>query len=230
MSTFRGFPAEGMQFFKKLKKNNTREWFLEHKAEYEEHVKAPMEQFVAALNAKLMDAAPTHVTDPKKAIYRLYRDTRFSKDKTPYKTHVAATFRHNALDKHASAGLYVGVSPEQIEVAGGVYMPGPDEIPLLRNLFAEKHETIAKLANTKSFKALLGEWQGQQLKRIPRGFPEDHPAEALLRRKQWYFYVTLDPSIATTPKLFQEIWKRFQVAIPMLEILNQPILQNKRKN
>ncbi len=218
-----------MKFLKQLKRNNSREWFAEHKSEFEEHVKAPMLQFVAALNTKLLAVAPNHVTDPKKALYRIHRDTRFSKDKTPYKTHIAATFRHDALDKHGSAGLYVGVSPEEVQVAGGVYMPGPDEVVILRNLFAEKYDEIAKLTNTESFKKLLGDWQGEQLKRIPRGFPADHPAEGLLRNKQWFFYATLDPAIATTPELFQEVSKRFLALGPLLAILNQPLLAKRNR-
>ena len=91
--SFQGFPEAGMQFFRSLARNNRREWFQPRKHIYEEQVKAPMAELVTALNAEMMRFAPDHVVEPAKAIYRIYRDTRFSKDKTPYKTHVAAIFR-----------------------------------------------------------------------------------------------------------------------------------------
>ncbi|MGB2870076.1 MAG: TIGR02453 family protein, partial [Bacteroidota bacterium] len=89
---FEGFPKEGIAFFKKLKRNNSREWFEKHKGEYEEQVKLPMQCLVAALRPHFARFAPEYELNPKRAIFRIYRDVRFSKDKTPYKTHVAAHF------------------------------------------------------------------------------------------------------------------------------------------
>src|SRR4051794_2248071 len=103
---FTGFPPEAITFFRRLKKNNTREWFQPRKEIYEEQVKAPMLELVTVLMQRLADFAPDYVADPKKAIYRIYRDTRFSKDKTPYKTHIAAVFTPRSLEKHSGAGFY----------------------------------------------------------------------------------------------------------------------------
>ena len=91
-SAFSGFPPEAMQFFRGLARNNNREWFLPRKPIFEEKVKQPMRELVEAVNAAMKSFAPEYVTEPDKAIYRIYRDTRFSKDKTPYKDHIAATF------------------------------------------------------------------------------------------------------------------------------------------
>lgn len=229
MAGFPGFPKEAMTFFRDLKKNNTKEWFEPRKAIYEAKVKAPMIELVEAINADLTRTAPHYVADPKKAIYRIYRDTRFSKDKTPYKTHIAAVFNHRLLDKHASAGLYFAVSHESVDFGGGIYMPGPEQILQVRTLLAARHAEFLKLCGSKSYRALLGELQGDQLTRPPKGFPADHPAESLLRRKQWYWYTQVDPEIASTPKLLPELKKRFAALIPVLEFLNAPLLEQKKK-
>lgn len=225
---FRGFPEAGMQFFRALKRNNRREWFQARKHVYDEQLKAPMVELVTALTAEMMRFAPDHVADPAKAIYRIYRDTRFSKDKTPYKTHIAAIFPRRGLVKHAGAGLYFSVSPDEIEVAGGVYMPGTDELLAIRMHIAEHHERLRQNVKSQKLRTLMGGLHGEQLSRIPKGFPADHPAADLLRYKQWLFYVMLDPALATTPKLLGEIRKRFEVMMPFLDFLNAPLVKMRR--
>jgi len=226
---FRGFPPEMPRFFRQLKKNNNREWFQANKATYEEKVKAPMAELVEDLNREFASMAPDFVTDPAKAIYRIYRDTRFSKDKTPYKDHIGALFIHRSLDKHTSAGFYVSASDDEVEVAGGVYMPGPGEILVLRNMFAERYEEFRALTENRPFRALAGELKGEELSRMPMGFPSDHPAGSLLRRKQWYFYVTLDGGLATSNRMLPEVRKRFAAMLPAVRMMNEPVLAGKRK-
>src|SRR6185436_396699 len=222
---FRGFPEAGMQFFRGLKRNNRREWFQTRKQIYDEQVKAPMVELVTAVTAEMMRFAPDHVADPAKAIYRIYRDTRFSNDKTPYKTHIAAIFPRRGLMKHAGAGLYFSISPDEIEVAGGVYMPGRDELLAIRMHLAEHHDGLRQIVKSKKLRALMGDLHGEQLSRVPKGFPAEHPAADLLRYKQWLFYVMLDPALATTPKLLGEIRKRFEVLTPFVDFLNTPLLR-----
>ena len=229
MPVFAGFPKEALTFFRDLKKHNNKEWFEPRKELFDAKVKAPMIDIVEALNAELSKIAPDHVADPKKAIYRIYRDTRFSKDKTPYKTHIAANFSHRRLDKHAGAGFYFAVSHESVDFGGGVYMPGPEQILALRNLFAGRHAEFERIAGAKSFRALVGDVKGEQLVRAPKGFPAEHPAEALLRRKQWYWYVELEPELALTPKLLPEIRKRMAAMLPAIEFLNAPLLELQKK-
>jgi len=226
---FRGFPKEGLSFLRQLRRNNNRDWFALHKAKYEEHVKAPMIALVDALNSELAAYAPMLVTDPAKAIYRIYRDTRFSSDKTPYKTQIAASFWHRGLPKHAGAGLYVAVSAEGVDVGGGVYMPGPEELLALRTLIAADWEIFQQLDSNRKVRSLVGELHGEELSRVPKGFPAGHPAEAMLRKKQWYYFVTLDPALAASPKLLPEVVKRFKVMLPMIDFLNAPLLAKNRK-
>ena len=220
-SVFPGFPAEGLAFFSSLQRNNRREWFQPRKAIFEETLKQPMRDLVGAVNSAMKSFAPDYMTDPEKAIYRIYRDTRFSADKTPYKTHIAAVFPRRSREKHASAGFYCGVSLAEIEVAGGIYMPGPQELLAIRTWLAARHAEFRKAAAGP--RKLMGALQGESLRRIPKGFDAAHPAADLLKMKQWLYYTTLDAGLITTPRLFGEIAKRFRAMMPVVELLNGPL-------
>src|ERR1051326_6139301 len=124
---FSAFPKEGLQFLRSLKRNNNREWFPEHKGIYEQYVRLPMTDLIAALAEDFPKFAPEMVASTKVSAYRIYRDTRFSKNKAPYKTHVAAVFPRADLDKHEGAGFYLHIAPSEVLVGGGLYMPVPDE-------------------------------------------------------------------------------------------------------
>jgi uncharacterized protein (TIGR02453 family) len=212
------FPPETLTFLRGLARNNDREWFQPRKEIYETKIKAPMVEFIEAINAELMDFAPEHVNDPKKAFYRIYRDTRFSNDKTPYKTHIAAIFPRKDLQKHSSAGFYVQISPQGVGIAAGAYMPGPDELRAIRAWLAEHHEEFRKAARVPE--KLLGKLTGASVTRMPKGFDPAHPAADLLKQKQWLYWQELDVKLATSPKLVKEVVKRFQVAAPVLAMLN----------
>jgi uncharacterized protein (TIGR02453 family) len=223
---FPGFPKEGIAFLKGLKKHNNREWFQARKRIFEEQVKAPMLELADAVNREMMRFAPAHVTDPAKALYRIYRDTRFSNDKTPYKTHIAATFpRRDIGNKHGMGGYYFHVSPESVAVGGGIYMPQPPELLALRAHLAEHGAELEKIVRRKPVRSLLGELQGSRLSRVPKCFPADHPYSELLKLKQYLLYVELDPEIATTPALFTEVLKRLKAMAPFIEFLNRPLLR-----
>jgi uncharacterized protein (TIGR02453 family) len=218
---FPGFPAEGLAFLRSLKRNNRREWFQPRKEIFEAKLKAPMTALVEEVNAALLEVAPDHITDPAKAIYRIYRDTRFSADKTPYKTHIAAVFPRRGLDRHTSAGFYFHLSTESIGIAAGAYMPGPDQLRDVRAWLAENHTAFRKAA--RGPEKLWGKLQGSALTRNPKGFDPDHPASDLIRMKQWLYWVELDTKLAATPKLLGEITKRFRVAAPVIAMLNAPV-------
>lgn len=223
-AAFPGFPKEGIAFLKALEKNNDREWFQPRKDTFENAVKAPMEALVEAVNARMVKFAPQHVTEPKKAVYRIYRDTRFSKDKTPYKTHIAANFYRAGFEKHSFPGYYFSVSHKQIEVAAGVYMPSPDQTRQIREYMLEHHEAFRKIINNAPLRKLMGELSGEPLTRTPKGFPVGHPADDLVRCKMWIFYDTrLDPAVATTPELLKEVVKRFEALSPVVDFLGRPL-------
>jgi len=227
-SRFPGFPAEAVKFYRGLARNNTREWFQPRKPIYDEKVKAPMVELVTALNEAMMDFAPDYVTDASKAIYRIYRDTRFSPDKTPYKTQIAASFARRGMEKHGAAGYYFAISHKGVEVGGGIYMPTPDTLLAVRNHIAERHAEFRRLAEASSVKRLFGAVQGEQLSRVPKGFCAEHPAADLLRFKQFLLFTTSDAAIVTTPQLYVELEKRFRALTPFLDFLNAPLVGKRR--
>jgi uncharacterized protein (TIGR02453 family) len=219
ISQFSGFPREALQFFRRLARNNRREWFLPRKALFEEKVKEPMRQLVDSLNIALRDFAPEYETDPDKAIFRIYRDIRFSKDKRPYKEQIAATFHRPGSMGHSQGGYYVAISHKSVAVGGGVYMPEPAQLLSIRQRIAERHEEFHRILVARPVRKLLGSLEGAQLSRVPRGFPADHPAADLLRYKYYILYKELPPSLATSSALYKAIVERFRAMVPFLQFL-----------
>jgi uncharacterized protein (TIGR02453 family) len=228
-SIFPGFPKEAVAFFRGLARNNNRDWFLPRKPVFDEKVKEPMRQLVEALNAEIRRFAPLHVADPTKAIYRIYRDTRFSKDKKPYKEHLAAYFPRQGMGRDGAAGYYLAVSHKSLAIGGGVHMPTPEMLRTLRNHIAERPAEFRKLIGSKILRELLGEMHGDALSRVPKGFAADHPAADLLRYKQYVFYVEMPPDLVTSPELFGEVRKRFQALTPLVNFLNAPLAAERPK-
>jgi uncharacterized protein (TIGR02453 family) len=228
-ASFAGFPPETLKFLRQLERNNRRDWFEQHKPAFLEHVRAPFEQFVAAIDAALATFAPDAVTLPERAIYRIYRDTRFTADKSPYKTHIAASFFRSDLGRHVAGGYYVEISPRYVGVAGGVYMPTPANLRLIRLHILDHFERFHSIATDKKLLAALGPLQGDRLSRPPRGFPPDHPAIEWIKFKHWYFWKELPPSLATSRKLLPEIVLRFRLMKPVIDFFNEPLLAA-RKN
>jgi uncharacterized protein (TIGR02453 family) len=220
-SGFPGFPAEGLAFFSALQRNNRREWFQPRKTVYEEKLKEPMRLLVAAVNSAMKRFAPDYVTDPDKAIYRIYRDTRFSKDKTPYKNHMAVSFARRG--SKCGAGFYFSISHKEVAIGGGIYMAEPETLAAIRQHVAEHHEEFRKIAGARAVRRLFTAVQGEQLTRVPKGYCSDHPAADLLRLKQYLLYVELPPDLATTSALYTEVVAHFKVITPFIEFLNAPM-------
>jgi uncharacterized protein (TIGR02453 family) len=229
-ATFPGFPKEGMAFLRSLKKNNDREWFTPRKSTFEAAVRQPMIELVSAIHREMLRFAPEYVGEPAKCVYRIYRDTRFSKDKTPYKTYASALFLRNGFSKYAGgAAYYFAVSPENIEVAGGLYTPDRDVLLAVRQYIADHHKQFLTTFDRTRVKKLLGELQGESLTRVPKGFDPDHPAADLIRRKQYLLDTQLDPKLATTPKLLGELVTRIGAMTPFVEFLNRPLVLRQTK-
>ncbi len=217
------FPPESLRFLSSLARNNRREWFQPRKEIFETKVKTPMLELTEAINAELLNFAPDHINDPKKAVYRIYRDTRFSPDKTPYKTHLGAIFPKRGLGRESAAGFYVQVSPKSLGIAAGAYMPGPEQLFAIRTWLAENHKAFRKAAQTPE--KLLGKLHGDSLTRSPKGFDPAHPASDLIRMKGWLYWIELDSKLVESRKLLAEIVKRFRAASPVVEMLNAPLVK-----
>ena len=225
---FPGFSPDALSFLRALKRNNRREWFQPRKEKYEALIKAPMLEMVAALNEELARFAPDYATPPEKAVYRIYRDTRFSPDKTPYKTHIAAIFPHHRAVKREGAVFYLHFTEKEVLAFAGVYSPDRDELLAYRTLLQEHHSEFQEILAGKTLRKTVGKLQGEQLSRMPKGFPVDHPAEGLLRQKQWYLESMLDVKLLTSSRLVPELAKRFQLMAPMVEFLNRPFAQKSK--
>jgi len=225
-SAFPGFPQEGIDFFRKLQRNNRREWFQPRKPIFEASLKQPMRELVAAVNGAMKNFAPEYVTDPDKAIYRIYRDTRFSKDKTPYKDHIAASFSRRGTP--SGGGLYFAVSHKEVAIGGGIYMPSTETLRAIRHHIAGHHQELRRIVAKPAVRQLyMAGLQGEQLTRVPKGFDRDHPAADLLRYKQLYLYVELAPDLATTPDLYLEVVRHCRAITPFLEYLNAPLTRKR---
>lgn len=217
------FTPETLAFLRRLARHNDREWFREHRADYEEHVKGPMVALIDALAVDLPRIAPDLTANPKTSLYRIHRDTRFSANKAPYKTHVAAIFPHRALPKHEGAGLYVHVEADRVFIGGGLYRPQPRQLQRLREHLADHGDRLRKLTAAPAFRRNFGEMSGERLKRTPRGFPADHPAGDLLRLKQFLAGCERPPEFATGPRFYSSLLRLFGHLAPLIEFLNAPL-------
>jgi uncharacterized protein (TIGR02453 family) len=220
---FEGFPPESLRFLRQLKRNNNREWFLAHKDVYELKVKAPMIELVLALGQAMQQSAPEFIVDPKRAIYRIYRDIRFSADKQPYKTHVAAIFVPRGIPKKTGACLYFHIEPAEVMIAGGVYMPDPATLRALRQHISDNWEDLRAITHQRSFRKMFGNLQGERLVRPPSGFAASHPAIDVLRQKQFYVSQTDPAELAEGPQLLPRLLTLFSAMLPLVRFLNAPL-------
>ena len=223
------FRKEGITFLRNLAKVNNddpvvaREWFNTNKAIYEAELKEPMLAIIRKVTDAMMDFAPEHVRPAEKSLFRIYRDTRFSNDKRPYKDHIAAWWTHTGLDKTSGAGYYFHISPKEVIVAAGAYMPEKDQLAAIRHWFLDNHAEFRKLVSRPAVKKVFREFENNALTRPPKGFPADHPAIDLIRGRQWGLSATLPAETALQPNLAAEVIRHFKLAAPMVAALNTPI-------
>lgn len=222
-SRFQGFAPEARQFLRDLRDNNNREWFRPRKADYEQYVRRPLLDLVEELGDSIEEYAPGYLRDPRKSVYRIYRDIRFSRNKQPYKTHAAAVFPPVGLDRHSGAGFYFHFSPEELLVGGGVYAPGTSELLRIREQIAADPDEFRAILSNEAFARAFGGLEGERLKRTPRGFPRDHPAADLLVYKQFLSGVTVSSEEIEKPSIGGLIDRHFRTLAPLLEYLNRPL-------
>ncbi len=219
------FTAETMKFLRGLKKHNDREWFEARRDAYERAVKAPMLALVEAVNAKFVGFAPEHVRPANKITMRIYRDVRFSKNKEPYKTQVAAWWARRGMEKTSGGGYYMHVNPDEVFIAAGVYMPEREQLLKIRTWMVENHAAYRKLLKQATRGGMgMSLSESDALTRMPKGFAADDPADELLRAKNWGVSVRLPAELALQPELLRETVKRLKAATPVVEALNGAIL------
>jgi uncharacterized protein (TIGR02453 family) len=210
------FTPEVFAFLRELADNNEREWFNANKRRYEEHVKEPALAFVEDVGYRLPAVAP-HLVADKRSMFRIYRDTRFAKDKSPYKTHVGIYLRHARSADADTAGLYLHLEPRHVFMGAGIWHPGSPALKRIRNRLVSQpnawREAVAAVAPT---------WEladGESLKRPPVGFPADHPLIDDLKRKSFAIVSRLSQKDATARGFLDEFEQRAQRARPFLAFL-----------
>jgi uncharacterized protein (TIGR02453 family) len=216
------FSAETLKFLRALKRNNRREWFNAHKDDYEAHVRAPMTAMVERLAADFRSFAPELVASPTVSIYRIYRDTRFSANKAPYKTHAAAVFPTRGLPKHEGAGLYFQVSHEDVWIGGGMYAPLPPQLYAVRQHIAANIRQLRAIVESPAFRRRVT-LEGEKLSRVPRGFPKDHEAAEYLKFRYFIAGAEFPAQIAASPKFYRTVLAVFREVLPLSRFLNQPL-------
>jgi uncharacterized protein (TIGR02453 family) len=218
------FTPRTLAFLRGLKRHNDREWFAVHRDEYERDVKAPMVALVERMAVDLLAFAPDLAASPRGSLYRIHRDTRFSPDKSPFKTQVGAIFPHRDLPRHQGAGLYVEIGPDRSMIAGGVYMPQPPELHALREFMAENYGRFRAIVESPRFTRAVGPIQGDRLKRVPRGFPPNHPAAEYLKLKQFLFGREYPAAFAVSPTFYRRVLAMFEQMAPVVQLLNLPLV------
>ena len=213
------FTPKTLAFLRALKRHNDRAWFHARKPDYEAHVKGPMVAVIERLGEEFSSFAPDQMADPRKSLYRIWRDTRFSDDKRPLKTNVAAVFPHRHGAKHTSAGFYLEIAPGWVFAGGGVYMPDPAALHQIRERIAAKPEQFRRLVTSSALKK-MGGLQGATLKRVPRGFPATHPAAADLKRKQFMAFKEWPPELMTSTRFWPELLTVLRAVAPLVAYLN----------
>lgn len=219
------FTSQAIDFLRKLKRNNRREWFEARRDVYERELKAPMLALIERVTHGMEDYAADHLRPPHKCMLRIYRDTRFSADKTPYKDHIAAWWTRNGLEKTSGGGYYLHISATELVFAAGVYMPPKEQLYAIRNFLLGNHAEFRRLIENKKLRASMTLHDPQSLTRPPKGFPADHPAIEWIKWRQWGVVSTLPAAEALKPKLAATVEKHFRLAAPLVDFLNQSLLR-----
>jgi len=217
------FRPEALTFLRNLARHNDRVWFNERKAVYESELKEPMLAVIRRITDAMMEFAPNHVRPAEKSLFRIYRDTRFSNNKLPYKTHVAAWWSHMGMQKTSGAGYYFQVSPKGVVIAAGAYMPEKEQLAAIRNWLLNNHVQFRRLLQKPAVRKTFTEFEGEALTRPPKGFPCDHPAMDLIKCKQWGLSTTLPAATALEKNLAQTLIRHFKLLAPLVDALNTPI-------
>ena len=220
-SGFKGFKPVTINFLQELSENNNRSWFMQNKQRYETEVLTPALDYISAMSKSLSIISPNFSAIPKRiggSLMRIYRDTRFSKDKTPYKTNIGIHFRHRlGKDMHAP-GYYVHIAPDEIFVGIGTWHPPSDALLKIREYIIDHPKNWLSARDDKNFREQF-DLYGDKLKTTPRGFPKDHDLIEDLKWKDFIAIKNLDIT-AIQDEHFIELSSRFfKIATPYMKFL-----------
>jgi uncharacterized protein (TIGR02453 family) len=206
------FSESFVQFFKNLSENNNTAWFDANRKTYETAVKKPFEAFVQEMISRISAHEPEVTIPAKDAIFRINKDIRFSKDKTPYNTHVAANISRFGRKDKAYPGFYFQLSHTGAQVFGGAYMPEKETLEKIRGLIAGDFDGFNKLINNEAFKSRYGTLKGEAVKRIPEEWKAAYAKQPLIANKQFYYQAELPAPLITDEKLPDRLMEYYTAA------------------
>lgn len=232
-ATFSGFSPAALTFLRGLRRQNTKLWFEAHRANYESSILLPFRALAEELDVRFATLAPEFVGDPKRSLFRIHRDVRFSKDKSPYKTHAALWIFHRApgrgvgREAHGGAGFYFHLEPGASLVAGGLWMPPRPGLDRVRAALDADPVVLARLVKAKRFRERFGglsdDEPGVRLQRVPRGFAPDHPAAEWLRFNSFTASRSLTDAEALSPTVVETLMADYATLLPLCRWLNETL-------
>ena len=222
------FNRDSLTFFRGLKSHNAKPWFEAHREDYEQHVRAPLQELVREMDNRFADFAPEFVGDPKRSVFRINRDIRFSSDKSPYKTHAACWFFHGdgsskvGREAHGGgAGFYFHLEPGASMLGGGCWMPPRPALTKFRTAIARDPKAFEKIVLAPKMKKSLGGLsEDEMLKRAPRGYDEDHPAARWLKFQSFTVGRKLTDAEVTGARLTSILQAQYEAMLPLVRWLN----------
>jgi uncharacterized protein (TIGR02453 family) len=227
---FTAIRPAALRFLSGLKRRNTKPWFEANRAVYETEVRAPLKALVEEVDVHLARVAPEIVGDPRRSLFRINRDVRFSRDKSPYKTNAACWFYHQDAGRgvggeaSGGAGFYFHFSPTEIFMGGGIWMPPRPTLGKIRERLAEEVEQFERIVLAPAFRRRFGRLDDEaMLKRMPRGYAEDHPAARWLRYQSFTVGRELSRREFHSPRLPQLLARDFAALTPFVRWLNHAV-------
>jgi uncharacterized protein (TIGR02453 family) len=225
---FAGFRPAALTYLRSLRRNNNKEWFEAHRDAYEGEVRAPLAALVEEVDVRLAGLAPEIVGDPKRSLFRIHRDVRFSSDKSPYKTNAACWFYHTdagrgvgtATTAHGGAGFYVDIDPSGSSMGGGIWMPPRPTLSRIRERIDEDHGSLARILRAPTLRQFGGLAEQAMLARMPRGYAPTHPAATLLRHQSFTVGRPITERELFSRRLADTLARDFERILPLVRWLN----------
>jgi uncharacterized protein (TIGR02453 family) len=211
-------PKSVFTFLKNIKKHNNRVWFNANKNTYLEQYESVL-HFADVLIARMNQHDKIETPSGKKAVFRIYRDVRFSKDKSPYKSHLGLHL--SRATKLLRGGYYLHIEPDKCFVGGGFWDPSPEDLKHIREQIAGDPKPLRDILKSKGFKKYFGKLGGEKLVFAPKGFDKNHPAVDLLRYKQFLISKSIPDSVMMSPKGMDEVVKSFRAMRPFFDYMSE---------
>ena len=209
-----------LEFFKKLEKNNNRDWFNDHKKEFKS-----IETEVKKCYSELFNMLKIHDDVDQFKMFRIYRDVRFSKNKLPYKTHFGGTFHRKKPELRGGYYLHIAPNNESF-IAGGFWEPNTSDLLRMRKEFEMDDTEMRRIINDKSFKSVWGELVGDELKTAPRDFEKDHPSIDLIKKKQYIFVNKYSDTEVLSNHFLEEVNNAFKAVRPYFNYMSDVLTTN----